>query len=361
MAVSLVLAATAPTWGRGGVRAGLVLPKNRQPTETPKLRETHAEHMATGGTTDDSDERPSGGHPGERGPSRFREPAEPDVSAPRSRSRSGAAPAQAPVTAPPAEPVPLLEALRRGGSLDDAVVSQMRHLLDAGEHAAVGSIATSLRRHDDTADLGALVAGVAAERRGYSRLAWSQLGSLPVALWARHAPGEFVRAGLHIDPDAALDAVRALVADPSDVIDAEGWLALLGPVFGHGDAELAHALFVALDTAVGDGRDVDPDLVVNRDWLRHWVSLTPNGTDGTGSGERPGPVRHRRLRPPRTRRGRPRTSATTCRPSPRWVTSCVTRSSASPDRRTSSTSPTSSRGGCATRGGPRTWRPTSSC
>ena len=154
----------------------------------------------------------------------------------------------------------------------------MRHLLDAGEHAAVGSIATSLRRHDDTSDLGALVAGVAAERRGYSRLAWSQLGSLPVALWARHAPGEFVRAGLHADPDAALDAVRALVADPSDVIDAEGWLALLGPVFGHGDAELAHALFVALDAAVGDGRDVDPDLVVNRDWLRHWVSLAPNGT-----------------------------------------------------------------------------------
>jgi hypothetical protein len=165
-----------------------------------------------------------------------------------------------------------VSALRRGGSLADAAVSAARHQVGAGQSAVAVAVATALSRHDDTSAVGDLVGGLVAFRRGYPELAWSLLQPLPPELWAAHAPEEFLRSGLDVDPGQTVDRVRRLAADRPAYVTAEGWLALIGPVFAHGDLDLARDLFAALDTVLNDDPDPDPGLVVNRDWLRPWVA-----------------------------------------------------------------------------------------
>ena len=207
---------------------------------------------------------------GDAGPAQPRTAAAPEPVRPATAT---AAPAAAPE--PPA--VPLLDSLRRGGTLPEAVVRQVRALLDDGQHALATAVASSLQDHDATATLGDLAAGLIAQRRGYPARAWSLLGGLPAELWAVHAADEFTRSGLATDPDATTKALADVIAARPDGVTGEAWLAMLGPVFGHGDADLARALFTVLDDVVGDGHGVDPDLVVHRDWLRPWVARSADG------------------------------------------------------------------------------------
>ena len=172
---------------------------------------------------------------------------------------------------------PLLTTLRHGSSLVEAVVQEVRALLDGGEHALATAVASSLQNHDDTASLGDLAAGIIAQRRGYPARAWSLLGPLPADLWAIHAPDEFTRSGLATDAPAAVRALSEVMSSRPAAVSGDAWLAMLGPVFGHGDAELARSLFAVLDDVVGDGHGADPDLVVNRDWLRPWVARSADG------------------------------------------------------------------------------------
>ena len=181
-----------------------------------------------------------------------------------------------------------MEVLRHGGDLTGAVLAQVHGHLDAGEAPVAQAIATGLRRRPATSALGDLAAGIVAFRRGYLPLAWSLLQPLPRQVWAPHAPGEYVRSGLASDPATALSRVGELVEDQDADVDAAGWLALLGPVFGHGGTELARRLFERFDLAVGDGEQLAEqlgptaaaELVVNRDWLRRWVAARPDGRTG---------------------------------------------------------------------------------
>ena len=170
----------------------------------------------------------------------------------------------------------IIEVLRRGGSLAEAVVAQVRVGRDGGRGAAAVAVSNALGRQPETADVGALAAGIVAFSRGYPKLAWEHLSHLPVELWAAHAPEEYVRAGLALDAETTLSSVRELAAAEPSYVEPAGWLAMLGPVFAHGDMELARSLFEALDRTVEEGSGSDRDLVVNRDWLRPWVAGSPD-------------------------------------------------------------------------------------
>ncbi len=171
---------------------------------------------------------------------------------------------------------PIVEVLRRGGSLAAGAVAQARADISSGRSQVAVALATSLRRRAETAEVGALTTGVTAFHRGFPELAWLNLSTLPVATWAEHAPEEYVRAGLAVDATSTVSAVRELVAAEPSYVGPAGWLAMLGPVFGHGDLDLARQIFDALDRTLGDGEGPQDPLVVNRDWLRRWVAATPD-------------------------------------------------------------------------------------
>src|SRR3954451_10947487 len=170
----------------------------------------------------------------------------------------------------------IVQVLRRGGSLAEAVTAQVREDVAGGRAAAALAVATSLQRNPQTADVGDLAAGVVAFQRGFPQVAWAHLSRLPVELWSAHAPEEYVRAGLAVEPEGTVSAVRELVSAEPAYVDAAGWLAMLGPVFGLGDLDLARTLFDAFDRSLEQTDRPDLALVVNRDWLRPWVAASPD-------------------------------------------------------------------------------------
>ncbi|HSU34697.1 MAG TPA: hypothetical protein VLJ88_03465, partial [Propionibacteriaceae bacterium] len=192
------------------------------------------------------------------------------------RKAARAAKVRAPAPKPVAGAV-LLEALNRGESMAAAVSAEVRALLTGQDHPRARSLAASLQQDPATRAAGDLAAGIVAASGGYPELTWSLLRDLPSEVWARHAPDEYVRAGLHVDPETALEQARGLLGGPGLDLPAASWLNLIGPVFAYGDQELAGELYARLDAEVGDGSDVKPDLVVQRDWLRPWMAMHPDG------------------------------------------------------------------------------------
>ncbi len=155
-------------------------------------------------------------------------------------------------------------------------MAQVREDVSEGRAPVAVAVSNALARQPETADVGALAAGIVAFRRGFPILAWEKLSRLPVELWAAHAPEEYVRAGLALDAETTLASVRELVAAEPSYVGPAGWLAMLGPVFAHGDLDLARSLFEALDRTIEEGKGSSRDLVVNRDWLRPWVAESPD-------------------------------------------------------------------------------------
>lgn len=184
------------------------------------------------------------------------------------------------VRAPAPKPVAgavLLEALNRGESMAAAVSAEVRALLAGQDHPRARSLAASLQQDPASRAAGDLAAGIVAASGGYPELTWSLLRDLPREAWARHAPDEYVRAGLRLAPEATLEQVRGLLGGAGLDLPPASWLNLIGPVFAYGDQSLAGQLYARLDAQVGDGSDVKPDLVVQRDWLRPWVAMQPDG------------------------------------------------------------------------------------
>lgn len=182
-----------------------------------------------------------------------------------------------PVPAPPFTGGPLVEVLRRGGALPEALVAETRKLLAQGQRAPANAVACALEAEPSTAELGALLAGIVAAAGDYHALAWSKLRDVPEALWTRYAAREFARSGLNANPDEAVRRIADLAERAPAAVPAGSWLELIGPAFGYGDHALVTRLFELLDAQVGDGSGVDQSLVVNRDWLRPWVAAAPDG------------------------------------------------------------------------------------
>jgi Glycosyl transferase family 8 len=168
----------------------------------------------------------------------------------------------------------LVRALTRGSSVEHAVLTQVRALLAAEEWDTVQSLAESLRRHSETATLGHLAGGMAAFRRGYTELAWDHLRGVPREAWAPVAAAEYVRSGLAIAPDEALEEVRRLVADDPDSVRARRWFEILAPVYGFGAEELARDVFAIFDRHVREDPNGWSRAAVHRDWLRPWVAAS---------------------------------------------------------------------------------------
>lgn len=214
-----------------------------------------------------------------------REPKQPaprrPAAAAKKKAAKASAKAPAKTLAKAAEPAvreePLVQVLRRGGSLTAAVATETRHLLAEKKHGVAISLGTSLQQDPATADAGALALGIAAGARDHHALAWSLLGGLPTPTWARYAAREWVRAGLDQQPEETLQRIAELAEAASPQVPAAAWLELIGPVFGRGEQELVRRLFAVLDDRVGDGSGVPSGLVIQRDWLRRWVSASPDG------------------------------------------------------------------------------------
>ena len=174
-------------------------------------------------------------------------------------------------------PEPLIDFLRRGGGLTGGVCAQVRSMVAANDADGALALGLTLESDPTTADLGRLAAGIVAGLRGYQGLAWRNLSTIPVELAARWAPEELVRAGLSQAPTEVTSRLETLADSPSTDLPAESWLAMIGPVFGFGEGELARRLFERFDALVGDGSKVSSKLVVQRDWLQRWVPLAPDG------------------------------------------------------------------------------------
>jgi hypothetical protein len=201
---------------------------------------------------------------------------------------------------PPAEPEPeaqpaeeepaprdaLLRGLERGRGVEHAIVNQVRALIGADEHDVARSIAESLKRHDETRDLGNAVGGIVAYRQGYIDLAWEDFRHVPRATWTRHAAAEWARAGLATDPDHALAEIRDLTAEDPPELRAKFWFDVLGPVFGMGAADEARAIFAIFDRHIREDDQVWSAAEKHRDWMREWVAADPDSPTAPSSGRR---------------------------------------------------------------------------
>ncbi len=168
----------------------------------------------------------------------------------------------------------VVEAMRSAGSGPDALVAQVRELIASGEPHTATSVAAALRREPGTAAIGALASAIVSFHRGFVELAWQQFQDVPRDLWRRHATSEFVRTGIQVDRETALDEVRRLLGESPECLDARSWLHIVGAVYGVGDEDLSRQAFAVLDGLVGDGSDVSKEMVVERDWLRPWIAAS---------------------------------------------------------------------------------------
>lgn len=174
-------------------------------------------------------------------------------------------------------PAPLVESLRRGVSLGDAVSAQARAMVAAGDADGAYALGLALKNDPGTEQVGRLATGTVAGLRSHHHLAWREFEPLPTASVARSAASELVRAGLAADAPALIDRLTDLAATDPHEVPAESWLALIGPVYGFGAHDLAQALFARFDQRVGDGTGVSSALVIQRDWLQPWIARRPDG------------------------------------------------------------------------------------
>ncbi len=133
-----------------------------------------------------------------------------------------------------------------------------------------------------------LAAGIVAFRRGHMELARHELREVPREVWARMAPGEYVRSGLAVAPDETLREIRALVADDPPAVTARSWFDVLTPVFGAGEQDLARELFAIFDRRTREDTPPWPKGEMHREWMRPWLAADP------GSPSAPAPEAGRR-------------------------------------------------------------------
>jgi hypothetical protein len=171
--------------------------------------------------------------------------------------------------APPREA--LLRSLEIGRDVDHAVVAQARALIAANQPDAAIAVAEGLLRRPATAELGHLVRGIVAYKQGHLELALAELRRTERDTWLRYAAIEYVRAGLQVDPQAALAEIRALAAEDPDPIGARTWFHILAPVFGHGDQELAREVFAVFERHVRDNPRQWRAGELQVGWMRPWV------------------------------------------------------------------------------------------
>ena len=207
-----------------------------------------------------------------------------------------AAPAAAKAPAAPPQEVTLLEGLLRGDDLTTSVLTQVREWVADGDVESAVSLTESLRRHEQSREVGDLASGVLAFHRGLLELAWARFTSLPRAAWATYAPEEYTRCGLETARQQTVEELRDVAAHDSSAVTLRDWVTIVGVVFGAGEQALAGELFDVVEATAAQ-LPADADRVErNRAWLEPWVRA---GIDRTAPARRAPGVRRRRLRAPR--------------------------------------------------------------
>ena len=186
--------------------------------------------------------------------------------------------------------LPMREMLLRwigiGHSVDQALVWQVRALLAADEVDEAWSLALSLRSHAETETIGRVLAGIVAYRRGFEPLAREALREVPPEVWTKLVARAWVRSGLAVEPDETLATIRALVdADPA-YVPVRSWLDVLTAVFGHGDHDLAAAIFAVFDRRLEAEPESWPEGTRYRTWMRPWIEAGGEVRTAPASGRR---------------------------------------------------------------------------
>lgn len=109
---------------------------------------------------------------------------------------------------------PVVEALRKGRSLSEGLVAEVRSLLKRDDVAGATAVAATLRDDPSTRELGLVCSGLVAFHRDYTRLAWAELSQTSPDTWSRYAAAEYARAGVAHGLDEALRAIEALLQAP---------------------------------------------------------------------------------------------------------------------------------------------------
>ncbi len=171
--------------------------------------------------------------------------------------------------------LPMREMLLRwigiGHSVDQALVWQVRALLADDETDEAWSIALSLRAHAETETIGRVLAGIVAYRRGFEPLAREALREVAPEVWTKLVARAWVRSGLAVEPDETLQTIRELVAADPAYVPVRSWLDILTAVFGHGDHELAAAIFEVFDRRLEAEPESWPEGTRYRAWMRPWI------------------------------------------------------------------------------------------
>jgi hypothetical protein len=209
---------------------------------------------------------------------------------PGGRPTSGSEPASGRPDQPPVQhemispEATLVHAIQEGASLPEAVIRQLRDLLRDGDTIGAQSFAEALVEDPSAGMLGRVTVGIVASHRGFSELAWSHLETLPVSLWGRFAADEYVRAGLAMEPERAIDEVRKIVGENPPEVSAESWLALVGIAFAAGESDLARELFARFGERLDEDPRPRPLLRRQREWLAPWVKSDPASPKASHSG-----------------------------------------------------------------------------
>ena len=168
----------------------------------------------------------------------------------------------------------ILEVLRRGGSLAEAVVAQVREDVAEGRDRRRRRVQRPARQPE--------TATSAPSRRGSSPSAAASRSSRGRSCRpcrsscgrrthprSTSAPG-WPRCGDDTGLGQGTGGCRAVVRRTSRMArDARAGVRARRP-------RLGPALFDALDRTIGEGKGASRDLVVNRDWLRPWVAESPD-------------------------------------------------------------------------------------
>lgn len=164
----------------------------------------------------------------------------------------------------------LAERLQQGMPLEEAVAEIVRARITARDHIAGRSISQALLVNPTSRVAGHVGSALVATHMQFPKLAWHHFGEIPVEMWQRIAPVEYVKTAFAVDKPAAVDAVKGLVAEPPAQFTPEVWLQLMQIAFGAKEEQLAEEVFTVAETLAKQSPEAWAHTDIDRDWLRPW-------------------------------------------------------------------------------------------
>lgn len=145
----------------------------------------------------------------------------------------------------------LVRSLRRGASIEEAVLDATREMLKAKRQAMPQSMADGLRRNENTRVAGDLAAGVIAHHRRYYRLARQYFNEVPAPQCYKYAPVEAIDSLFWADRAEGVKRARKWLDDVPD-FDARTWFEIYRHLFVADELKLADVAFARVKAVYED-------------------------------------------------------------------------------------------------------------